>query len=246
MISVTICLISLAEKLILNHRIARILCCLFLLWPFAAGAQRFPFYNFTIEHGLVQSQATAIAQDRSGNLWVGTLGGLSRFDGKKFTSYSVVDGLLSNTIYSLAFSRSGKLLISSAGGIQLFDGKIFTTVLRAAKNKRFNPVLLPVDRPEEAWFVLDGKVYSVKTPEQPLALFPANTLINDLEVKAGVVYAAVNGNTLYTLDLNSLAIRDSAQATDPQLTIIRVLTDRHRKIWLLCNKGLYCRSAESN
>lgn len=227
----------------LYHR-ARILICLLLLLHETAAAQRFPFYNFTIENGLVQSQATSMTQDKSGNLWVGTLGGLSRFDGKKFTSYSVVDGLLSNTIYSLAFSRSGQLLISSAGGLQLFDGKTFSTITTSTRNKRLNPVLLTVNRPEEAWFIMDGKVYSIHQPEQAIRLLPDSIFINDIHPQGDLLYVAANGNRLYILDNKSLSVTDSAMATDPQLMIIHVLRDRQHNTWLLCNKGLYLRSGQ--
>jgi len=51
-------------------------------------AQKYSFVTYSTEDGLPQSQVTAMTQDANGYLWVGTLGGLAKFDGIKFTSYS--------------------------------------------------------------------------------------------------------------------------------------------------------------
>lgn len=58
-----------------------------------------------VEDGLPQSYITGITQDKDGFLWVSTLGGLSRYDGKGFKNFeyqaSDSTGLASNTIYYL-------------------------------------------------------------------------------------------------------------------------------------------------
>ncbi len=50
------------------------------------------------DNGLPQSSVTAIVQTRDGYLWLGTSGGLVRFDGVKFTVFDVgnAEGLKSN------------------------------------------------------------------------------------------------------------------------------------------------------
>ncbi len=55
-------------------------------------AQQYNFINYSIEDGLVQSQIRAINQDSDGYLWIGTLGGLSKFDGINFENFSTNDG----------------------------------------------------------------------------------------------------------------------------------------------------------
>lgn len=61
-------------------------------------SQRYAFINYGTSEGLPQSQVNTILQDNDGYLWLGTLGGLAKFDGKKFTSYGKSDGLLNNRI----------------------------------------------------------------------------------------------------------------------------------------------------
>ena len=45
------------------------------------------FRHVTPEQGLPNEIATALAEDREGFLWVGTLGGLARWDGYRFRVY---------------------------------------------------------------------------------------------------------------------------------------------------------------
>ncbi|MEM7477978.1 MAG: two-component regulator propeller domain-containing protein [Planctomycetota bacterium] len=42
------------------------------------------FKYFTVEHGLPSNQIISIQEDREGNIWVGTLNGVSRFTGEEF------------------------------------------------------------------------------------------------------------------------------------------------------------------
>ena len=54
--------------------------------------QTYYFKQYSVEQGLVQARVEAICQDKKGYLWIGTVGGLSRFDGSQFVNYSVNDG----------------------------------------------------------------------------------------------------------------------------------------------------------
>jgi len=67
------------------------------------------FYQYTTNDGLASSTVFNIVQDRNGFIWFGTLNGLSKFDGKHFTTYRTSDGLNSNTITSLVEGNNGEL-----------------------------------------------------------------------------------------------------------------------------------------
>jgi ligand-binding sensor domain-containing protein len=73
----------------------------------------------------------ALTVDRDGVVWSGTWGGgLSRFDGKKWTTYTVADGLPGNHIFMLHEDTKGQLWIGTNNGLVRRDGdhfKVFTT-----------------------------------------------------------------------------------------------------------------------
>jgi len=85
-------------------------------------AQQYNFVNYSIEEGLVQSQIRSICQDNDGYLWIGTLGGVSKFDGIHFTNFSVKDGLLNNQVNFIYKSNSGEIYFGTQGGITVYDG----------------------------------------------------------------------------------------------------------------------------
>jgi sensor histidine kinase YesM len=60
----------------------------------------------------------AIIQDESGYLWVGTLGGLAKFNGKEFITYSTSNGLLSNRITAFSIIDD-QLYIGHENGISI-------------------------------------------------------------------------------------------------------------------------------
>ena len=78
------------------------------------------------EEGLPQNSVNAMLQDHHGYIWIGTFGGLARFDGERFTVFDSANtpGFGSDQIFSLYESRSGALWIGTVDGglIRLQDG----------------------------------------------------------------------------------------------------------------------------
>jgi len=89
-------------------------------------SQQYTFIPYGVESGLAQSQVFAIEQDKYGYLWIGTLGGLSRFDGTTFKNYSIESGLLSNHITSILRLKNSNLVFAHPGGLTIYDGLSFT------------------------------------------------------------------------------------------------------------------------
>ena len=73
----------------------------------------------------------ALEVDRKGQVWAGTWGGgLSRFDGKKWTTYTTVEGLPGNHVFMLHLDRKGQLWIGTNNGLALWQNgkfKVMTT-----------------------------------------------------------------------------------------------------------------------
>ena len=80
--------------------------------------------RWTVDDGLPQNSVTCMIQARDGYIWLGTFGGLVRFDGHEFRSYVVAtsEGLASNRIMSLLEDRAGRIWIGTDdGGVSRFD-----------------------------------------------------------------------------------------------------------------------------
>jgi ligand-binding sensor domain-containing protein len=109
-----------AQKLLL------ITVCVLACFIFKAQAQKYTFAHYDIEDGLVQSQVNSISEDASHRLWMGTLGGACRFDGKDFTSFSKENGLLNNFIYTVLCDHKIRIWLGTHMGLACLDGKNLT------------------------------------------------------------------------------------------------------------------------
>jgi len=83
----------------------------------APARAQLPFEVIGLADGLPQSQLPTMAQDRDGFLWIGTLGGLARFDGNAIETFTTKDGLPSNYIEELLLDREGTLWIGTVAGV---------------------------------------------------------------------------------------------------------------------------------
>ncbi len=116
-----------------------------LLWLVVAGPVRaldpdksFHHYvrdTWSLQEGLPQISVQAIAQDRTGYLWVGTQSGLARFDGIRFVTFTPEDtpGIPGIWIRSLYLDKAGKLWIGTYKGLAVRDGDKFSRIAVAGK-----------------------------------------------------------------------------------------------------------------
>lgn len=107
------------------------------------NGQSLSFRIYSVNDGLASAGVMCIFQDSHGYLWVGTQGGLSRFDGLKCKNFFARDGLPAIFINHIIEDRNGYLWIATDGGLAQYSenaehqGKIksFTTQDGMAHNK---------------------------------------------------------------------------------------------------------------
>jgi diguanylate cyclase (GGDEF)-like protein len=85
-------------------------------------AQQYAFRSYTQEDGLGNLSVTALAQDPSGFLWVGTENGLYRFDGSHFDRFGRNDGLEQTFVSALHVDQGGRLWVGTMRHLYLWDG----------------------------------------------------------------------------------------------------------------------------
>ena len=74
-----------------------------------ARAQQLPVSRYGLAEGLPQMQVSSVAEDPLGYLWVGTHGGVARFDGNAFEAFTVADGLPGNAVTALGSGPGGEM-----------------------------------------------------------------------------------------------------------------------------------------
>jgi ligand-binding sensor domain-containing protein len=78
-------------------------------------------YNLS-NSGLPHNLVLALAIDGSDNIWIGTWGGLTKFDGSNWTVYNTSNsGLPDNWVYALAIDGSDNIWIGTwRGGLAVY------------------------------------------------------------------------------------------------------------------------------
>lgn len=92
-----------------------------------AVAQRFNIEAFTVSNGLPGNQVNKVIQDRIGRLWIGTMSGGCRFDGKTFTRFDQGNVLYSNPVKTIYEDKTGNIWFGTIRkGLVKFSGTDFS------------------------------------------------------------------------------------------------------------------------
>lgn len=116
---------NLIYKYLIGKAVCTLLFTIIALVP-ARAQQPFPFFtNYTTENGMSDNSVNCITRDRNGFLWVGTMGGLNRFNGYDFTIYKSIgtdsSTIPSNRINSLHSDKRGRLWVGTFNGVAVFN-----------------------------------------------------------------------------------------------------------------------------
>ena len=160
----------------------------------AAGRGTGHWRTYDATDGLPVGYVRSILQDRDGNLWFGTWGGgVSRYDGQRFTTFFTKDGLAGNYVYSSLRDREGVLWFGTIDGVSRYDGQKFTTF--TIKDGLTNNQVFSIfqDRDGVLWFGTggggvsryDGKSFITFTTKDGLA---GNVVASILQDREGVFW----------------------------------------------------------
>jgi len=203
--------------------------------------QRYPFHNLSVDDGLVQSQATCLAQDNTGNLWIGTLGGLSRYDGKNFTNYTIRNGLQSNAVWSLATDGWGNVWIGGQSGLSCFNGRTFTHYsIQTPATRIINTTQQLQVVNDTTWWRAQGEVYFVTKGKIKYFVTPGEPdHVSAMLAGHGSLWIAKEGTIYhqYNNAIDSFTFSPEAERKIPN--VYRIFQDKEGLVWLATNQGLY-------
>lgn len=137
----------------------------FLFVAVCTHAQLHPadFTQYTLRNGLSSNQLTGIAQDERGYLWISSVNGLNRYDGKQFTQFhagSESNSLPDDHITSITWLKPGKLAACTNMGLHITDtrtGKTSTVIIPGFEQKltyRYNEIFSVTGDEEGNMFIL--------------------------------------------------------------------------------------------
>ncbi len=81
---------------------------------------------FSTKDGLPDNFVQAIAAGSNSQIWIGTKGGASLYDGAKWTAFTKVDGLNSNNIRCITVDKSGVVWFGTDDGVTSYKDQKFT------------------------------------------------------------------------------------------------------------------------
>jgi signal transduction histidine kinase/DNA-binding response OmpR family regulator/streptogramin lyase len=183
----------------------------FILPLVSAGQQNSYIKSFlTVDDGLSHNEVTSIAQDHDGFIWIGTRGGLNRYDGYEFKVFNQVPGdsnsLVNPSIESLFVDSKGNIWIGTkSGGVS-----------------KYNP---------------DSGNFKnmVSNYEQTASILPGNRILSFYEDKQGRIWIGTWGQGLVIYDEST----QTAERHLIRSQINSIVDSPDGRIWMGTNNGLY-------
>ncbi len=212
------------------------------------GLYRYDGHNvshFDLKDGLSNKIIYALYEGRRGDLWIGTYGGLTRFDGRKFTAYFPGKDLNLNRAMSFSEDKTGKLWIAlDGGGLLKFNGKTFERF--TSKNGLATNYIhsLIHDREGNLWIGTLGSglqrlttgCFTYYTREEGLR--HENIRALDRDLKGNIWVGTFDGGAGF---YNGSAFKWFTQENGlPSDIINAICTDPKGQVWLGTNRGISC------
>ncbi len=171
---------------------------------------------FTIENGMSQTRVNTVFSDSYGYLWVGTSGGLSRFDGYGFNNLKHVPydslSLSHNFVRSIAEDENNNLWIGTNYGLNFYD----------SHSGKFRQIL---HNHGDSSSISDFQILSVFCDRRGSVWIKTENFLDRLNIKDNTIsHFQVSANTYNT---------------NPVTQNCAIVEDKNGLIWFGNNDGLY-------
>ena len=234
-----------------RRRVARLAVALALVCALAPAlarplaAQRLQFRYITPDDGLAASWVPAIAQDRRGFMWFGTVRGLTRYDGYTLRTFRHDDAdstsLADDRVNALHVDAAGALWAGTGGGLSRYDaGREAFESYRVGAGERLAVQSLADDGRGTLWVGTTRGVYRLEAAARRAAALVSGTPLDSANVTAafrdrdGRLWLGTEGRGLFQVDPATGAVRTFAREL-PGADVRDVAQDSAGNLWL----GLY-------
>ncbi len=214
-------------------------------------AQQSILIHYSLDDGIPQSSILSIYQDYTGNIWLGTQGGLSKYNGNSFVNYDTRHGLGDNHITSiLQDSRNRYWFGHRYKGVTVMQGDSLMHL--AISDDRVNAIcedhsgniwigmykngltLIPADR--------ELSVENVRRPDV-VANFPSYD-ITDIKLMRSnqLLVASLRGLTILQTDMSAkhFSFRNFTDKNSdlPVRSVLSIVHEKNDRYWIMGYEGV--------
>jgi ligand-binding sensor domain-containing protein len=180
---------------------------------------------------LLSNTVRAVCGDATGNMWVGTYEGLSKFNGTMFTNYTVSHGLISNQVNCLLRDNQNRMWVGTSNGLSMIKNNFqfdnYNDITGLVQNKI---IKMACDAQNKLWlYHADNANFSVFNgtqfvPFQRPLLNGSAVLVKEIFAdRNGTIWALSNTDAFY-LNLAQQWVR-VYEVNGNQLRLIQHTTD---------------------
>jgi ligand-binding sensor domain-containing protein/signal transduction histidine kinase len=198
-----------------------------------------------VSDGLPEDTVQAIVESKEGVLWIGTTGGLTRFDGAHMDVPTAVQPLLAKSIFTLSSSRDGSLWAGTEGSglLRLRGGEVKVYSTREGVTDGFVRKVT-LDSRGSLWVGTDDGLFLMKNPNSGSAQFRrvdqgtiAPIAVHSItEDHTGRVW--VGGSRLIALDPNGTEHEFALPGAYSQNRVKTLLETKDGRLWIGTVGGL--------
>ena len=198
-----------------------------------------------VSDGLPEDTVQAMVESREGVLWIGTTGGLTRFDGARMEVPASVQPLLAKSIFTLSSGQDGSLWAGTEGGglLRLQSGKIRVYSTPEGVTDGFVRKVIQDSR-GSVWVGTDDGLFFLKSPNSESAQFKridqgsiAPIAVHFItEDRTGRVW--VGGSRLIAIDPDGTEHEFSLPGAYSQNRVKTLLETRDGRLWIGTVAGL--------
>src|SRR6056297_174570 len=129
------------------------------LQPSSKDASIAHLQYLNVEHGMASSFVRSVLEDQNGNIWMGTRGGVSVFDGESFTHFSENEGLSNNLVRAILEDQNGNIWLGTGGGgVSVYNGESFIHYTEKEGLSNNSVWSITEDKNGNIWLGTDGGV----------------------------------------------------------------------------------------
>ncbi|MCC5825630.1 diguanylate cyclase [Alkalimonas sp.] len=162
-------------------------------------AEQLHFRRLSVRDGLPSAYINVLLQRRDGFIWLGTKGGLARFDGLRFVHYPLSEhtGLGSNDILSLLEDRQQRFWVGTEKGLYLFDQTLELFALQSLPKPEATILTLHQDAEQGLWVGTDVGLYLLADGQSEFTLILPEVEVKFLAEQAGNLWIGTKQGLYY-------------------------------------------------